>query len=227
MATNTIVDKLDSCIEQHLDAMTNLSVGSKEMTTAINDLVKLYKFRIDEEKLDFDYEDKNDRIDLDKIRVENDKTFKENQLKLDEQKYELDKSNKSDQHKLDEKRLELDKGDRNEQRDLERKRLESETTYRNGQLELEARKVTLDETDKVERRDLDKQRLDYDKACGENQIKEQRKDRYFKLGIAAAELLLPLAAYTALAMLGYAREFDGVITSATLKRVTNDIKFRK
>lgn len=202
---NIIADKLDDCIEQHLDAMAGYDVGSEAMTNAINDLVKLYKFRIDEGKLDFDYDDKNDRHDLDKQRVDNDKSFREQQFKLDERKFELDRT------------------DRTEQREIERKRANLDATYKKEQLDLEARKVDLDATDKSERRNLDKRRLVNDRANGREQIKEQRTDRYFRIGMATAELVLPLVVYTALAMLGYAREFDGVITSATLKRVTNDI----
>lgn len=180
MSDNVIAEKLDDCIEQHLDAMARYNVGSEEMRTAINDLVRLYKFRIDEAKLDFDYSNKDDQHELDVTRVTNDKGFKESQLKLEEQKFELEK-----------------------------------------------KRVNLDETDKLERRNIDKERLANDCACEKEQVKEQRVDRYFKLGIAAAELVLPLTVYSVLAMLGYAREFDGVITSATLKRVTNDIKFKK
>ncbi len=209
MADRTIAEKLDDCIEQHLDAMANLSVGSDEMGAAINDLVKLYKFRIEEGKLDFDYDEKNDRHNLDKQRVENDRSLKEQQLKLDEKKYELDKADKT------------------EQRKIERGRAEQDADYRKEQLKLETRKVDIDETDKSERRETDKQKVVNDRVNNKEQIKEQRTDRYFKLGIATAELVLPLLVYGGLAMLGYAREFDGVITSATLKRVTNDIKFRK
>lgn len=155
MSNNTIAEKLDDCIEQHLDAMATFKVGSEDMQKAINDLARLYKFRIDEAKLDFDYTNSEDQHELDKERVENEKGFKEAQLELETKKFNMDR----------------------------------------------ARDVA--------------------------QIKEQRIDRYFRLSIAAAELVLPLTVYSVLAMLGYAREFDGVITSATLKRVTNDIKFRK
>lgn len=224
---NVIAGKLDDCIEQHLNAMANLDVGSSEMREAINDLVKLYKFRIDEAKLDFDYSNKDDQHELDKARVDNEKSYKEAQLNLETQKYEMEKSDKSKQRKLETERLEFDKNDRNEQREIDKKRVDADVNYKHDQLELEKERVRLDETDKRERRGIDKRRLINDRTCEKERVKEQKADRYFKLGIAAAELVLPLTVYSVLAMLGYAREFDGVITSATLKRVTNDIKFKK
>lgn len=58
----------------------------------------------------------------------------------------------------------------------------------------------------------------------DEEVKERKKDRWFKVGVAAAEIVLPLTVYGVLAYIGYAREFDGVVTSDTLKRVLNSIK---
>ena len=41
--------------------------------------------------------------------------------------------------------------------------------------------------------------------------------------IGAAEIVFPLALYGVLSYIGFAREFDGVVSSDTLKRVLNSI----
>lgn len=209
---NVIAEKLDKCIEKHLNAMQGFDVGSDEMNGAINDLVKLYKYRMDEQKLDYDYEHKNDQNDLEGRRIDNEKDFKDAQMELETKKVEQDTADKVDR------------------RALERERIKADTDYRGRQLDLETKKVDLDDADKTKRLAIERTKIDIENAkisLETDQVKEQKTDRYFRLGIAAAELVLPLVVYTGLAMLGYAREFDGVITSQTLKRVTNDIKFKK
>ncbi len=134
---SNICEKLDENIERHLDAMSKYGIGSTEMSSAINEVVRLHKLRMDELKHE----------------VELDEQFKRNVL--DTQKY------------------------------------------------------TSDEL----RRD--------DELC------ERKRDRYFRVGIAAAELVLPLALYGVLSYIGFAREFDGVVTSDTLKRVLNSIKIKR
>lgn len=57
-----------------------------------------------------------------------------------------------------------------------------------------------------------------------NSLTTDKKDRWFKVGVAAAEIVLPLTVYGVLAYIDYAREFDGTITSDTLKRVLTSIK---
>lgn len=79
------------------------------------------------------------------------------------------------------------------------------------------------ETDSA-KRVFDDQKQSCDEVARYEELKERKKDRWFKVGIAAAELILPLTVYGVLAYVGYAREFDGVITSDTLKRVLNSIK---
>lgn len=51
----------------------------------------------------------------------------------------------------------------------------------------------------------------------EEQLTEQAKDRWFKLGIAAAELVLPLAFYAFWMHKGFKFEETGAYTSTTFK----------
>lgn len=54
-----------------------------------------------------------------------------------------------------------------------------------------------------------------------NQITEQINDRYFKVGIAAAELVLPLVFYGIWMKKGFKFEETGTITSSTFKGLIN------
>lgn len=92
---------------------------------------------------------------------------------------------------------------------------------------IENRKITNDETAQSAKSIMDVQNNSFEQIMRDEEMKERKRDRFFRLGVAAAEIILPLAVYTGLAMLGFAREFDGVITSDTLKRVLNTAKPKK
>ena len=55
----------------------------------------------------------------------------------------------------------------------------------------------------------------------ERQIAEQVKDRYFRVGIAAAELLIPLMCYGIWMNKGFKFEETGTFTSSTFKGLIN------
>lgn len=74
------------------------------------------------------------------------------------------------------------------------------------------------------RRISETQQESLDVIARDEDLRERKKDRWFKVGVAAAEIILPLALYGWLSYVGYAREFDGAVTSDTLKRVLNSIK---
>lgn len=92
---------------------------------------------------------------------------------------------------------------------------------------IENRKITNDEAVQSAKSIMDVQNNSFEQIMRDEEMKERKRDRFFRLGVAAAEIILPLAVYTGLAMLGFAREFDGVITSDTLKRVLNTAKPKK
>ena len=54
-----------------------------------------------------------------------------------------------------------------------------------------------------------------------NDLAEQVKDRYFKLGIAAAELVLPLMFYAVWMRRGFKFEENGTYTSTTFRGLFN------
>lgn len=119
-----IKEMLGEEITAELSDLSSLETGSKEKSEAIDDLVKLYKLKIEESKAEMDY------------------------LK------EIDEHERSDQAKRE-------------------------------------------------------------------QLSEQVKDRYFKLGIAAAELVLPLMFYAAWMKRGFQFEKDGTYTSTTFRGLFN------
>lgn len=119
-----IKEMLGEEIKAGLSDLSSLETGSKEKSEAIDDLVKLYKLKIEESKAEMDY------------------------LK------EIDEQERSDQTKRE-------------------------------------------------------------------QLSEQVKDRYFKLGIAAAELVLPLMFYAVWMKRGFQFEKEGTYTSTTFRGLFN------
>lgn len=119
-----IKEMLGEEIKAGLSDLSSLETGSKEKSEAIDDLVKLYKLRIEETKTELDFEK------------------------------EIDEHERSDQAKKE-------------------------------------------------------------------QLSEQVKDRYFKLGIAAAELVLPLMFYAVWMRRGFQFEKDGTYTSTTFRGLFN------
>ena len=63
-----------------------------------------------------------------------------------------------------------------------------------------------------------------DEEFKNKQLEEQVKDRYFRLGIAAAELLLHLILYAAWIKKGFKFEETGAYTSTTFRNLFNRFK---
>lgn len=105
--------------------------------------------------------------------------------------------------RIEETKSELDAEDKRSRRTLE-----SEANVR----ENEIKKSQLDEQIKADVQDEQYKR---------SQLDEQVKDRYFKLGIAAAELLLPLMFYGIWMRKGFKFEETGTYTSTTFRGLFN------
>lgn len=109
-------------------------------------------------------------------------------------------------------------------------------------LKIEETKVGMDFDEKRERRKMDKdihlkdgafkeQQIYNDNRVHENddrikrdQLAEQVKDRYMRLGIAAAEIILPLIFYSVWMKRGFKFEEEGTYTSTTFKGLFNKFK---
>ena len=91
-------------------------------------------------------------------------------------------------------------------------------------LRIEENKSSWDADDKYNRRIMDEKSNDKDDEIKEKQLEEQIKDRYFKVGIAAAELMIPLMFYGIWMNKGFKFEETGTITSSTFKGLINRFK---
>ena len=88
-------------------------------------------------------------------------------------------------------------------------------------LRIEENKSSWDADDKYNRRIMDEKSSEKDDEIKKKQIEEQVKDRYFKVGIAAAELMIPLMFYGIWMNKGFRFEETGTITSSTFKGLIN------
>ncbi|GHV47368.1 hypothetical protein FACS189499_04750 [Clostridia bacterium] len=74
-----IRDLLGEEIKAEINDLSNLDAGSKEKSIAIDDLAKLYKLRIEETKLDWDFGEKHDRRIMEDEHHKSDVTNRENE----------------------------------------------------------------------------------------------------------------------------------------------------
>ena len=88
-------------------------------------------------------------------------------------------------------------------------------------LRIEENKSVWDADEKYNRRMMDGESVTKDNDFKERQIAEQVKDRYFRVGIAAAELLIPLMCYGIWMNKGFKFEETGTFTSSTFKGLIN------
>ena len=84
-------------------------------------------------------------------------------------------------------------------------------------LKIEENKSIWDADEKYNRRVMEDEANARDDEVKRTQIAEQVKDRYFRVGIAAAELMIPLMFYGIWMKKGFKFEETGTITSSTFK----------
>ena len=75
-----IRDLLNEEIGKEIQALSSLNSGSKEKSTAIDDLTKLYKLRIEESKNEWEYDEKYNRRVMEDEAGTRDEEMKSNQL---------------------------------------------------------------------------------------------------------------------------------------------------
>ena len=134
-------EMLGEVIKEEISNLSSLESGSKEKTAAVDNLVKLYKLRIEETRNDKEFDEKRRQLEVNAER------FVE-EVKSHEQEEQLKKE----------------------------------------------------------------------------QLSEQVKDRYFRLGIAAAELVIPLIFYGIWMNKGFKFEENGTYTSTTFRGLFNRFK---
>lgn len=152
MKKDELKDLLSEEIKTQIQDLSKLDPGSEEKSKAINNLSTLYKLKIDETKMELDFDEKQARRKMDNENRLKDDAIKEQQLK--------------------------------------------------------------DENSVRER----------DELIRKEQSAEQVKDRYIKLGIAAAEIILPLIFYSKWMKKGFKFEETGTFTSTTFRGLFNRFK---
>ncbi len=75
-----IRDLLSGEISREIQALSRLNAGSKEKSTAIDNLAKLYKLRIEESKNDWEYDEKYNRRVMEEEAGTRDEEMKRTQL---------------------------------------------------------------------------------------------------------------------------------------------------
>ena len=83
MEEKNVDELLSEEIAVQIKALSDLQSGSKEKSTAIDDLTKLYKLRIEENKSVWDADEKYNRRMMDGESVTKDNDFKERQIAED------------------------------------------------------------------------------------------------------------------------------------------------
>lgn len=152
MKKEQLKDLLSEEIKTQIQDLSKLNPGSAEKSKAVDDLATLYKLKIDETKMELDFDEKQARRKMDKENRLKDDALKEQQLK--------------------------------------------------------------DENSVHER----------DELIRKEQLAEQVKDRYIRLGIAAAEIILPLIFYSKWMKKGFKFEETGTFTSTTFRGLFNRFK---
>lgn len=91
-------------------------------------------------------------------------------------------------------------------------------------LRIEENRNDWDADEKYNRRVMEKEASARDEELKCIQLSEQVKDRYFKVGIAAAELMIPLVFYGIWMKKGFKFEQTGTYTSTTFRGLFNRFK---
>jgi len=84
-------------------------------------------------------------------------------------------------------------------------------------LNIEEKRNENDFTERYDRRIMDDEQRQFDAALKEKQLAEQVKDRYFRLGIEVAGIILPLIFYAVWMKRGFKFEESGTYTSMTFR----------
>ena len=187
-----IRDLLGKEIKTQIQDLSDLEPGSKEKLEAVEAIAKLYKLRIEEAKNELEFEDRRERRGMEEAK--NEQEFEDRRERRD----------------MEKSKNELEFEDRRERRDIERTKNEQDFRCRHHDGELKREQVNEEVANHVRQGQFNKE-----------QLAEQVKDRYFKLGIAAAEIVLPLIFYATWMRKGFKFEETGTFTSTTFRGLFN------
>lgn len=75
-----ITELLGEEIKSQIESLSSLETGSKEQSEAVDNLAKLYRLRIEENKNNWEYSEKFDRREMEDEAQKRDEQLKKNQL---------------------------------------------------------------------------------------------------------------------------------------------------
>lgn len=93
--------------------------------------------------------------------------------------------------------------------------------YRIG---LESDRIAFDWNNLVDRQELERQQAERDEKLKRDQMAEQKKDRYVKIGLGAAEIIVPMIFYGVWMRRGFKFEESGTFTSTTFRGLFSKFK---
>ncbi len=194
-----IKNLLDEVIKKEISGLNALASGSDEKSSAIKDLAALHKLRIDEIKAETEADEKRERRAMDSEQHQTDNRLKEEQAKRQEEQQKAEFALKERQvaGEETERQMKADQAERQDER-------------QEAELALKERQVDGEEADRVR-----------DEQFKQRQFNDQVIDRYVRIGVAAAELVLPLVFYGVWMKRGLKFEETGTYTSQTFKNLFN------
>ncbi len=91
-------------------------------------------------------------------------------------------------------------------------------------LKIEEGKAVWDSDEKAARLAMDRNQSEEENVQKQAQMEEQKKDRYFRLGVDTAGIVLPLIFYAVWMRRGFKFEETGTFTSSTFRGLINRFK---
>lgn len=214
-----IKDLLDKEIERLLSHIETLGYGSEERETAISELTKLYKLRIDETKNEQEYKKDCDRQAMERELHQADEALKRDQMAQELKLHEAEKALKKEQMKADADARKAEEKLKRDQMTAESELRKADEALKRDQMTTEIELHQADETLKRDQMAMDREFHDADDESKREQLSDQGIERYFRYGAMALELVLPLVAYGIWYHKGLKFEETGTVTSAMTKNL--------
>jgi len=228
-----LVQRIENEFE-NLDSM----VDGEDKQKAINNLVALYKLKIEEEKIDAEYSKHRDKCNLEKTQQENDVKIKNKDIELKARQIEVESEIKNKDIKLKTQQIEVESEIKNKDIELKTQQIEVESEIKNKDIELKARQIEVESEIKnkdielkarqieveseIKNKDIELKarqiEVESDDRLHELELKkaqldEQKLDKWVNLGMQVGLSMLSIVAYDVWNRRGLKFEETGTITS--------------
>lgn len=201
---------LEERIESDFENFEKIGIDSEEYPTVVSNLTKLYNLALEEEKIRMAHDEKIEEHKLNEKKLEY-----AHSEKLEELKNSRDRANMEHTDRINDR--DMNHIDKVDDRKLDEKRLNTAHQEKLEELKLNREKANTEHLDRVEAMHLDD---NHKNAL----LNESKTERYVKIGIAAAELVVPLVFYGVWMKRGFKFEESGTFTSSTFRGLFNRFK---